>query len=329
MNALLFLLPAWWPALLLLPLLAAGAVVAVARARRSTDQLLGARAVSIAGGRVLPRARLVAEGLAVLLLGVALCHPAVPGDEGDAGAELAVCLDVSWSMAAADAAPSRLGAAQQELHALAAEAAGARVALVAFAGDAEVLAPATQDLDAVAELADELVPGAEGRAGTDPGAAIDAAVGLLRRAGRGGAVVVISDGEDFTGRAPAAAARALAAGFPVHTIGVGDPAGSKIPVAEAGSGAGAVRFLRGPRGDDIVTRLEADHLRELARAGGGRYAAYAPGVLRTLHDDTLLPAARAAAVRAGRLRPMALHAWPLLVALLLWMLRWCVPERRT
>lgn len=323
MSELFFLWPAYWPFVLVVPALAALVVWQARAAERRLQQELGARWAAVAGRPRWPRLRSLADVGCLLALGVALLQPVAPGDEGDAGADVVLCVDVSWSMAARDELPSRLGAAQREVAGLLGLSAASRFAVVAYAGQALLVAPLTADLAAVRALADDLAPGAHGTAGTDPGAAIDRAVQLLQRGGGSGGIVVLSDGEDFTGGAVPAAARAAAAGFAVHTFSLGDVAGSKI-VVEAGEGE---TFLRDAAGAEIVSRLEPGQLAAWAAAGGGRMATLQPGALRALHDDVLLPAARAAAVRAGRLQPVPLHAWPLLLALGLWMLRQCLPER--
>jgi Ca-activated chloride channel family protein len=324
-SGVFFLWPAHWPcALLALP--AAAALWRWRRAReRRLQQQLGAGADRLVGAPAAARWRWAADAVAALLLGVAALEPAMAGDVGEAGGDVALCVDVSWSMAARDQQPSRLGRAQQAIARFAASAADARAALVGYAGDAFRVAPLTADLAAVATLAAELAPGAHGRAGTDPGAAIDLAVALLQRGGRAGAVVVLSDGEDFAGGALAAAARARSAGFPVHTLGLGTAQGGKI-VVDGGAGEA---FLQDAAGDDIVTHGEFDALAAWAAAGGGRFAALADvDGLRALHDGVLAPAAREAAVRAGRLQPLPLWRWPLFAALALWMLAACAQERR-
>lgn len=325
MSALFFLWPAHWPlALLALPVAAASWCWRHAREQR-LRQRLGARTERLVGAPAAARWRWAADAGAVLLVGVAVLEPATPGEVGEAGGDVALCVDVSWSMAARDVTPSRLGLAQQAIARFAAVATDTRAALVGYAGEALLLAPLTADLAAVSTLAEELAPGAHGRAGTDPGAAIDRAVELLRRGGRAGAVVVLSDGEDFTAGALAAARRAQDAGYPVHTLGLGTAAGGKI-VVDGGAGE---TFLQDATGADIVTRGEFAALAAWADAGGGRFDALidADGV-RALHDAVMAPAARQAAVRAGRLQPLPLWRWPLFAALALWMLAACAPERR-
>lgn len=325
MSGLFFLWPAHWP-LALLAVPAAAWLWAMRRRREAALQReLGPRADRLVGRPAAARWDWCADALAVLLLGLAALEPARAGDEGEAGGDVALCVDASWSMAARDQQPSRLGMAQQAIANFAAAAVDTRAALVVYAGDAAVHAPLTHDLGAIAALAQELAPGAHGRAGTDPGAAIDRAVELLQRGGRAGAVVVVGDGEDFVGGAAAAAVRARAAGFPVHTLGIGTRAGGKIVVATPQG----ERFLQDAAGLDLVTRCEADALAAWAQAGGGRFAPLADDLgLLQLHAETLAPAARQAAVRAGRLVPAPLWQWPLLAAFGLWMLARCAAERR-
>lgn len=325
MSGVFFLWPAHWP----LALLAVPAAAVLWRRRhareKSLQRELGARADRLVGAPAAARWRWGVDAAAALLLGVAVLEPATPGDVGEAGGDVALCVDVSWSMAARDVTPSRLALAQQAIDRFAATATDVRAALVCYAGEALQQAPLTADLAAVATLAAELAPGAHGRGGTDPGAAIDRAVELLRRGGRAGAVVLLSDGEDFAGGAAAAARRALDAGYPVHALGLGTAAGGKV-VVDGGAGEA---FLQDGDGVDIVTRGEFAALSAWADAGGGRFAPLADADgLRALHDGVLAPAARQAAVRAGRLQPLPLWRWPLFAALALWMLAACAQERR-
>lgn len=323
MSALLFVWPAWWWVAVLVPALAAASWWQERREERMRQRQLGRQLPAVAGRARWTRTRAVADAAMWICAGFALLGPVVPGDDGDAGADVVVCVDVSWSMAARDETPSRLGAVQQALAELRGIDARSRVGLVAFAGLAERVSPLTADTNAVAALADDLVAGAVGTAGTDPGAAIDLATVMLQRAGRGGTIVVMSDGEDFAGRGATAATAAAGAGLVVYAIGCGAEAGSKIPVANDGGEA----FLRDPAGVAIVTRRETAALQQLAAGGGGRLLVMSPGVLRRLHDERLLPTARERAVLAGRVVPVSLASWPLLLAILFWMLRQCMPER--
>jgi len=321
-----FLVPAFWPAVLLLPLLlAAGLAAARARARRSA-RTWGRRETELLGREVFRRARRTCVALAVLLAGTALLRPVwgdAPGEPP--GPDVVVCLDVSRSMLARDAAPTRLQAAQQAVRELAATARGARLGLVAYAGSAQLAAPLSADVESVAAIAAVLEPGAVARGGSDLGAALDLAVAALRRAGsRAGSILVLGDGEDFAGGGRAAAERARAAGAVVHCLGFGAATGSKIVVDTAD---GEV-FLRDGDGQEVVTALDAAALREIAAAGGGRGGAWTDGAIAALHEAALLPRARAAALADPRHVPAHRFQWPLLAAVLLWLLACLLPERR-
>lgn len=322
MSALWLLWPWWSPLLLALPPLIALAWWRSERTEARRWREDGARQRQTTGLRCRPGLYWLLDAVALLLVGVALLQPAVPGDEGEGGADVVLCVDASWSMACRDETPSRLGAVQAAVDELAAALGRSRLGLCVFAGDAELRAPLTADGAAVAAMVGGLVAGTHGLGGSDPGAAILCALALLERTQRPGSIVLLSDGEDFAGNGPAAAARAAAAGHVVHCLGVGDPAGSKIAVVVDGREV----FLRSGDGAEVVSRLEVGNLRAIAAAGGGRFARLSPGSLRELHDEELLPSARAAALRAGRVAAVHLPAVPLLLALLLWMLRACLRE---
>ncbi|MCU0864201.1 MAG: VWA domain-containing protein [Planctomycetes bacterium] len=324
MIALVWLLPSYWPLLLLVPLLALWLWRRTQADRARRDAQLGANGVRLVGRFGWLRLRTAAGAVVVLLLVLVGLQPVGVGAVVDDGADVVLCVDLSASMAARDVAPSRLGRVQQEVAALAAAAPGARFGLVAYAGAAELRCPRTTDLPAVVAMVQELVPGTTGKAGTDPGAAIERAAALLR-SGDGGAIVVLGDGEDFAGNGSAAAAAARARGAVVHTVGCGDPAGSKIVVdGEAGE-----QFLRAADGSEVVSRLELASLQAIAAAGGGECRRTADElVLPRLYAERILPRARELALRAGRLQPVHRHHVLLLIAILLWMLSWCLPERR-
>lgn len=326
MSAVVFLVPAWWPLLLLVPAAVwLGARLSAAARRAAADELDGRETVSW-GTRRWGAWRAACAVGAATATGVALLQPVWGDGDGEpVGPDVVLCLDVSWSMAARDVAPSRLAAAQAEIERLATARPGTRLGLVVWAGDARAVVPLVADLPSVAAIARTFAAGASGRGGSDPGAAIDAALATLRGGGAAaGAIVLLGDGEDFAGHGVAAAARASAAGVPVHCLGFGSEAGSKIVVP----GDGGETFLRDTAGTEIVTRLERAGFAAIAAAGGGRCLAPAPaGALAALVDDTIASSARAVASQDHTRNPAHRFQWPLLAAVLLWMLRVALPER--
>lgn len=324
MNELQFAWPWYWPAVPLLLLVPFAVRWQQRRSEQERARWLGARAAVLVGVPVHRRLRALLGWLALLALAIALLQPVVPGRERAFGADVVLCVDVSASMAARDVVPSRGAAASAQIARMVAAAPQSRFALVAFTGTVELVTPRTNDGEAVAAMAQELQPGFLAQGGTDPGAALQLAGELL--AGKpGGAVVLVGDGEDFVGGGEAAAAALAQAGHRVHALGLGDEHGSKIPIEVDGVEA----FLRDGSGAEVTTHLEREALQRLCAAGGGRCVFAKNGdELQRLHDDVLLPAARASALQRGELAAVPCFHVPLLLALLFWMLRRTVPEFR-
>ncbi|MCK5942222.1 MAG: VWA domain-containing protein [Planctomycetes bacterium] len=317
--------PTWWPALLALPPLLLLLTWLRRRHARALAAELGPREAALLGRRTWGRTRATLAVAAVAAIGLALLRPVSPGREAQLAPDVVLCVDVSRSMHADDVAPSRFALLREQVRALLDGAVGSRFALVAFAGDAHVVAPLTADRDAVAWLLDELAPGAVGRGGTDLGAAVDAAVAAFERVQTSGEVLLLTDGEDFGEVGARAAAAAAARGHRVHCVGYGSTAGSKIVVERDGEQA----FLVDAAGNDVVTRLDVASLTALAEAGDGAlWRDDARDALLRRWRDELVPFAARRRLAAGEADVVQRFAWPLLVGLLLWMLRLCLPERR-
>jgi Ca-activated chloride channel family protein len=312
----LFARPGALPLLLLAPLLwLALELLDRARARRlaaAAGPRARALTPDLGRGRRRLRRALAAAGLAPALT---------------PGLDLVVCLDVSRSMLARDVPPSRLLRARQELLALARRARGDRLALVAFAGEARLVVPLTQDLDSFAELAVQADPLSVRKGGTDLGAALDAALQAFPAGSRGPeAVVLVTDGEDLAGGGRRAAGRCRERGVPVHCVGFGSPLGSKIALA----GDEGESYLKDRAGREVVSALDAPGLRAIAAATGGEVVdgGARPLSLVELYERHVLPRARrTTGAGPGRERQNR-YQWPLLAALLLWLVELGLGDRR-
>jgi Ca-activated chloride channel family protein len=177
---------------------------------------------------------------------------------------LVVLLDLSLSMLAQDLAPSRLVRSQQKLRDLLQNRTEGTTALVAYAGDAHVVAPLTDDDRTIANLLPALEPLMMPVRGSNPGAAIAAGVSLLRDAGLSrGRLLLVTDGireSDLDD-----AQRSLAASaYTLSVLGVGTPQGAPIPAPDG--------FLKDGAGNIIIPRLDSAPLQLLARRSGGQYS---------------------------------------------------------
>lgn len=185
------------------------------------------------------------------------------------GLDLVVCLDTSRSMLAEDLRPNRLARAQREVRGLIDLLRGDRMALIAFSGDARDVAPLTRDRSSLRGFVDAVSVEDNRLGGTDLAAALEAALALFDgRSGAHEAIIILTDGEDLSGRGLEVASVAEERGIRVFVVGVGTEGGAKIPVASA---QGISRFIVGPDGKEVVTMLDGSTLERLAEQTGGAY----------------------------------------------------------
>lgn len=114
----------------------------------------------------------------------------------DNQAPLLIAVDLSASMDASDVAPSRLQAAKQKISQLLAQRKGARTALLAYAGSAHVVMPATDDAALLETFVQALGSDLIARPGKDVLGVIGQARGLLGSAPLAASLLLITDGAD-------------------------------------------------------------------------------------------------------------------------------------
>ncbi|MEP6484987.1 MAG: VWA domain-containing protein [Rudaea sp.] len=175
-----------------------------------------------------------------------------------------IVFELGATMSAQDIKPSRFERARYKIADILSRSGDSQSALIAYSGDAFVVAPLTDDTNTVANLVDALDPTVMPVQGNSTGRAIDLAVKLIQGAGlHEGEIVLLADsaGPD----AGVAARRARNAGVGVSIIGVGSTQGAPVPLAQGG-------FLKNSAGDIALPKLDSEGLMSLAREGGGRYA---------------------------------------------------------
>jgi Ca-activated chloride channel family protein len=226
-------------------------------------------------------ARYVLLGVAGLALVLATLRPQM-GERfvatPRAGAEIMIAIDVSRSMLADDAAPSRLERAKAEVRDLLGYLRDDSVGLIAFAGRASLLSPMTPDLSFLRLALDGAGPHSVPRGGTRIGEAIRRAViGFGEPGPSQRALILITDGEDHDDFAIDAAKRAAEAGIKIIAIGFGDEQGSPIFVRDPRSGAR--EQIRDANGSPVISKLNGELLRSLALETDGAFVPAGTGVL--------------------------------------------------
>ena len=217
-------------------------------------------------------ARLGLASTALVLLAISVTGP-VRGytfrEVAHKGIDLVVCLDTSNSMLARDLRPSRLERARREVRGLLDRMGGDRVALIAFSGDAREIAPLTHDRTTLSALLEHARPADNRLGGTNLAAAIERGLELFDgRTGAHEAIVLLTDGEDLEGEAATMAKEAADRGIRIYVVGIGTRVGGKISIVGEN---GRETFLRGPDGEEVITRLNDASLRRIAEVTGGDY----------------------------------------------------------
>ncbi|WP_319589558.1 VWA domain-containing protein [uncultured Draconibacterium sp.] len=184
------------------------------------------------------------------------------------GVELMIALDVSNSMMAEDIQPNRLERAKRAISRLVDRLKDDKIGLIVFAGDAYTQLPITTDYNSAKLFLNSVNTQIVPKQGTAIGAAIDLARKSFTPNGEANkAIIIITDGENHEDDALASAKAALEEGAIVHTIGMGLPSGSPIPVLRNGQ----TDYLKDRDGNVVVTKLNEQMLEQIAAAGGGIY----------------------------------------------------------
>ena len=218
--------------------------------------------------RPILRSVLSISALTLLILALADPRWGVRYIEADRrGMDVIFVVDVSRSMLAGDATPSRLDRARLFIEEAVDATAGDRVGLVDFAGDAVVRCPLTLNYDAIKTVLAETRPRSASRGGSMLGDAIRIAADSFTDDEPGGkAIVVLSDGEDMDSFPIEAAGVAWREhGARVFTVGIGDDdEGARIPVLVNGQRS----WLR-HEDQEVWSRMDPELLAAVARAGDG------------------------------------------------------------
>jgi Ca-activated chloride channel family protein len=215
-------------------------------------------------------ARLRWLGLALLIVGLA--RPQQGGGQTEvraSGVDIVVALDLSTSMMSEDFRiggnrVNRLVVAKDVLREFIQKRSSDRIGLVAFARNAYVVAPPTLDHDFVLDHVERLAIGAV-EDGTAIGSGLMSALNRLRDLqGKGKIVILMTDGQNNSGKVPplTAADTAQAIGVKVYTIGVGTRGKAPVPYFDA---FGQKRYR------EVDVDIDEDTLRQIAQRTGGAY----------------------------------------------------------
>ncbi|PCI04918.1 MAG: BatB protein [Flavobacteriaceae bacterium] len=185
------------------------------------------------------------------------------------GVDIVFALDVSKSMLAEDIAPSRLEKAKQILNKVIDKLGSDRVGIIIYAGNAYPLLPITTDHAAAKMFLKNANPDMVSSQGTAISEAIDLGITYFDNDEQTNRFLfVISDGEDHQENSVDITAKAVKEGIKTYTVGVGLAKGGPIPIKRNGV---LVGYKKDRKGETVITKLQADLLKEIAREGNGIY----------------------------------------------------------
>lgn len=185
------------------------------------------------------------------------------------GVEIVIALDVSNSMLSEDIKPNRLENAKRAISGMVDRLNNDKIGLIVFAGDAYTQIPITLDYSAtkmfLTAISTNIVP----KQGTSIASAIDLGMNSFSPDNeKNRAMVIITDGEDHEQGAVEAAQLATEKGISIHTIGMGLPQGSPIPIYNQ---FGQKEFRTDRQGEVVISKLDEQMLQQIAGTGNGKY----------------------------------------------------------
>ncbi|MEO0278899.1 MAG: VWA domain-containing protein, partial [candidate division WOR-3 bacterium] len=172
------------------------------------------------------------------LLFIALARPWHGLDESKSHSipkEVAILIDVSKSMEAADVQPDRITLAKAATQELIKRANDTLISIVVFAGEPGVLTPPSAYTENLIELVKSIHCSYNLSPGTDIGAAIECALSLLSKTDKvSKTLFLFSDGEDFGENILRAIELARSQGCSIFVGGIGTKEGAMVKITKDG-----------------------------------------------------------------------------------------------
>jgi Ca-activated chloride channel family protein len=185
------------------------------------------------------------------------------------GIDIVFAMDISKSMLAEDVAPSRLEKSKQIVSQIINQLGSDRIGIVAYAGSAFPVLPITTDYS----VAKMFLQSMNTEMVSSQGTSLDEAIKLSatyfdEKSKTSKLLILISDGEDHSEGAQAAAEEANRQGMRIITIGLGTEKGGTIPLKKNGI---VQSYQRDNNDQVVVTKLNRASLEAIAKATKGGY----------------------------------------------------------
>ena len=185
------------------------------------------------------------------------------------GKDIIIAVDLSQSMNASDVQPTRLEKVKFELKNIVNAFSSDRIGLIIFSSEAFMQSPLTFDQNALNLFIETLHTGLVPNTGTNLAPPLELALEKLSNQEATAAqqtskiVILISDGEDFGEERKEIVDAIEDKDIRLYTLGVGTEEGSKILTQHG--------FKEDRQGRDVITRLNPESLKQIARETDGEY----------------------------------------------------------
>ena len=185
------------------------------------------------------------------------------------GIDIVFAMDVSKSMLAEDVAPNRLDKSKQIVSQIINQLGSDRIGIVAYAGSAFPVLPITTDYS----VAKMFLQSMNTEMVSSQGTSLDEAIKLSStyfddKSKTSKLLILISDGEDHSEGAEAAAEEANKMGMKIITIGIGTEKGGTIPLKRNGI---VQSYQRDNNDEVVITKLNQPSLETIAKTTKGGY----------------------------------------------------------
>jgi Ca-activated chloride channel family protein len=233
-----------------------------------------------------------------------------------------LAIDTSRSMLARDTSPDRLTRTKLASFDLLKRLGNDNVGVIAFAGEAYLSAPLTNDVEALHETIDSLNVNSIPLGGTRINKAIDLATETFSRSKINNyGLILFSDGGESNPALAKSIENALKQRIMVVTVGVGTPQGDLIPDPNPEREG---EFLRNDQDEIIKTKLEPTTLQQIAKGTRGTYLPLNNDSASALIDQTLSSLAQQELASRTKTTKIERYQIPLSLSLFFFLLAWFI-----
>ena len=186
------------------------------------------------------------------------------------GKDIMILVDLSESMNADDIKPTRLEKVKFEMKKIIDQFSSDRIGIIMFSSEAYVQCPLTYDKNALNLFIETLNTSLVPNSGTDFGPALELSLSKLEdetsnnKEINSKVIILISDGEDFGEDTESSLEQIKSSSIKLFSVGIGSTKGSKILLRNG-------KFKKDNEGNDVVTKLNSNSLKETASYTGGKY----------------------------------------------------------